>query len=250
MNQKIILLLLISMLLLVGCENFSEIKKNQLMIDQIEKEENLTPKKPLENFEEEELKKKALKAFEKYYNLEINEDDLIYTMYYVTFDEVKEKLEGMEIEKYLQIKMDYKDIFKKGFYVLYWHTDRKSETFKRGNYYMYTTEVDGETGEILKIDYYEYDRKKEKTNEKITSEEAKKIADDFISEKKISKTDKIKLVKKLNKKNDKMYYFLYEGSKDTANKVLIRVNTNTKSVEEFSRGVQASIDYMLIELDE
>ncbi|QZY54110.1 hypothetical protein [Crassaminicella profunda] len=250
MNQKIMLLLLISMILLAGCENFSEIKKDQLMIDQIEKEEKLTLKKPLEKFTEEELKEKTLKAFKKYYNLEINEEDLIYTMNYVTFDEVKESLEEMEIEKYLQIKMDYKDILKKGFYVLYWHTSRKSETFKKRKYFMYITRVDGETGEILNISYNEYDSKKEKTNENITLEEAKQIVGDFIRKNKIFKTDKMKLVKELNKKNVWMYYFLYEDPKEATNKVFIRVNTNTKRVEEFSRGVVASIDYMKMELEE
>lgn len=239
MRQGIIFLLLTSIILLIGCENFSEVKKNQLMIDQIRKEENVSKDSLMKNFTEEEIKEKALKAVKEYYDRQINESDFFYKMSHITPERMKNRLEQMEIDKYLQIKMDYKDILKNGYYSMYYYKAQN------GYYSMYTVEIDAETGEILKIEHFEIDEKKEKTNEKISLEQAKKIGEDFIKKKKFFKNDRMKLVKAFNGREQgiaRMKYFLYEDSEEASNKLLIGVRENTKRVESLSRGVKALID--------
>lgn len=250
MRKIILFLLMISIFLLIGCEDFSKIKKNQLMIDKINKEEKEINAIKVKNITEEEIKEKALKAFKKYYDIEINESDFSYSIRYITSNKVNEYLEEMNMEKYLQIKMDYNDVLKNGYYSVMWYSDRKSKAFKKGNYSMYAAEIDGETKEILNMTYYGSEKEK---NNQIPLSQAKKIAENFIKEKKLLRSDRIKFVNVSNEKiyeDSIVYYLLYEDKEESKNKVFIGVRKDTKKIENFSIGVKAMIDYMERDSDE
>lgn len=243
MKHKITLLvLLISSIFLTSCGDFSKIKKNQLVVVNLDK--NSTSTSDIVNgkkiLTEEEAKLKALVLLEKYFNVKLYLTEVESDVNFSSSSMVKKDLEMIKPSTYAKMQMDYsKSVIDNGFYQVSFFTRLKEQDT---NPLYFSMSINSKTGECLYFINYS-NKSIPSTNGNIDIAEAKKIAKEFILKNSIGNIKNVKFVNQ-NQRTSKGpvgYSLLFEDADAAYKKVMISIDGNTKKIYSFSIGIMELI---------
>ncbi|MBU3143931.1 YcdB/YcdC domain-containing protein [Clostridium sp. CF012] len=248
MKHKIILLiLLISSIFLTSCGDFSNIKKNQLVVVKLDK--NTISTSDVANgkkiLTDEGAKLKALEILEKYFNVKLYLTEVGSDVQFINSSMLKKELGPINPSSYSKTQLEYsKSVLENGFYAVDFFT-RVEKQAQDTNYAYFSMKIDSKTGEC--IYFSSYDTKVISSSNSsidiIDINEAKKIAKEFILKNNIGNIKNIKLVNQNPKsvKSEVGYSLLYEDADVASNKVMIVIDGSTKKIYSFSIGVMEVI---------
>jgi len=238
MKHKIILpILLISNIFLTSCGDFSNIKKNQLVVLNLDK--NSTSTSDIVNWgkilTEEEAKLKALVFLEKYFNVKLYLTEVGSDVIFSSSSMVKRDLKLTNSNGYANMRLDYStSVINNGLYQVSFFT-RIEE--KDTNPIYFSMSLDSKTGECIYFVNY-VSMSVPSTNGNIDITEAKKIAKEFIIKNNIGNIKNAKFVNQNQiLKGPIGYSLVFEDADAVDNKVMISIDGNTKKIYSFSVGV-------------
>ncbi|MBZ9607196.1 hypothetical protein G9F73_005065 [Clostridium estertheticum] len=245
MKHKIILLvLLISSIFLTSCSDFSNIKKNQLVVIKLDK--NTISTSDIVNgkkiLTEEGAKLKALEILEKYFNVKLYLTEVGSNVQFISSSMLKKDLELIKPSKYSKTQLEYsKSVLENGLYNVEFFTRVEKKT-QNTNYTGYFMKIDSKTGECIYFKSYDSEIIPS-SNSSIDITEAKKIAKEFILKNNIGNIKNIKFVNQNPKsvKEPVGCSLVYEDADVASNKVIISIDESTKKIYSFSIGVMAII---------
>lgn len=245
--KKIIPVLLVFSIFLTSCGNFSSIKKNQLVVEKLDK--NTTSTSDIVNekriLTEEEAKLKALEALEKYFNIKLYLTEVECYVQFESSSMIKKYLDEVNPSSYSKVQLEYsKSVLENGLYEVsfYNKVGKQSENIE---FEYFSMKIDSKTGECLAVNGYYNDKAAASPNSSIDIEEAKKIAEEFIVKNHIGNIKNIKLIneKQRGEKKYVNYRLLFEDADAAYKKVVIYIDGNTKKVYNFSMGVVEIINF-------
>ena len=246
-NKKIIPVLLVFSIFLTSCGNFSSIKKNQLVIEKLDK--NTISTSDISNekkvLTEEEAKLKALEVLEKYFNLKLYLTEVGCDVQFHSSSMIKKSLDEVNPNSYSKEQLEYsKSVLENGLYEMNFY-NKVEEQLKNTEFKYFSMKIDSKTGECLSVNGYYIDKTADSQSSPIDIEEAKKLAEESILKNNIGNIKKIKLVNENERRQnaDVNYRLLFEDADEACKKVLICIDGNTKKVYRFSTGVMEIIDF-------
>ncbi|WP_055668840.1 YcdB/YcdC domain-containing protein [Desnuesiella massiliensis] len=246
-NRKIISALLVFSIFLTSCGNFSSIKKNQLVIEKLDKNatstSDISDKKKV--LTEEEAKLKALEVLEKYFNIKLYLTEVACYVQFESSSTIKKYLDEVNPNSYSKEQLEYsKSVLENGLYevIFYNKVEKQSENIEIKYFSM---KMDPKTGECLSVDGYYNDKMTVSSKSSINIDEAKKIAEEFILKENIGNIKNTKLVNQNQRRQNENvnYRLLFEDADAAYKKVLICIDGNTKKVYGFSIGVMEIIHF-------
>lgn len=246
-NKKIIPVLLVFSIFLTSCGNFNSIKKNQLVIEKLDKNTPSTSDISNEKkvLTEEEAKLKALEVLEKYFNLKLYLTEVGCDVKFESSSMIKKNLDEVNPDSYSKEQLEYsKSVLENGLYEVNFY-NKVGKQSENTEFKYFSMEIDSKTGECLSVNGYYIDKTAASQSSPIDIEEAKKLAEEFILKNNIGNIKKIKLVNEDQRRQneDVNYRLLFEDADAAYKKVLICIDGNTKKVYRFSTGVMEIIDF-------
>ena len=245
--KRILPVFLFFSMFLTSCGNFSNIKKNQLIIEKIDK--NTTSTSNIVNgkriLTEEEAKLKALEVLEKYFNVKLYLTEVGSDVQFISSSMVKKDVGLINPSSYPKIQLEYsKSVLENGFYQIYFYTriEKQSQNTDRTGYFM---KIDSKTGECIYLDCYYESKGIPPLNASIDIEEAKEISEEFILKNNIGNIKNIKSVNQNQRrvKDQVSYSLVFEDSDVAGKKVMISIDGNTKKINNLSIGVMEKIKF-------
>lgn len=219
-------------ILLMGCDNFSSIKKNKLMIETLE-----TPSKHnIKNISsEEEAKLKALEALEKYFDVTLYLTEVECYAYLNSPSNLKTNLTKLNTNNIDLMQFENSSsLLENGTYIVSFYSKNKLNANEK--YFDYFVELNCKTWDIVNFSHYNYVHP---NNNGLDMEDSEKLAKEFVEKNHIGSIKKIKLTDKTDKlvSQDNTYRFTFEDSEDSSKKVIISVNVYSKQIFSFSVGL-------------
>ena len=244
MKHKIILpILLISSIFLTSCGDFSNIKKNQLVVEKLDK--NITSTSDIVNgkkiLTEEEAKLKALECLEKYFKVKLYLTEVGSDVQFISSSMLKKDLERINPSSYSKTQLEYsKSVLENGLYNVDFFTRTETQA-QDTNFTYFSMKIDSKTGEC--IYFINKDNKSISSLSSIIDiNEAKKIAKEFILKNNIGNIKNVKFVNQnLSIKGPVGYSLVFEDADEVGKKVMISIDGNTKKIYGFSIGVMEII---------
>lgn len=219
-------------ILLVGCDNFSSIKKNKLVVETIE----APSKNNIKSISsEEEAKLKALEALEKYFDVTLYLTEVDCYAYLNTPSSLKSNLTKFNTNNIDLMQFENSSsILENGTYTISFYS--KSRRSPDEKYFDYFVELNCKTGEVVNFSHYSYIHP---NNNVFDVEDSKKLAKEFIEKNYLASIKNVKLTEKAGKLNTKdgTYRFTFEDQDNPSRKVNISVNIYSKQILSFSVGI-------------
>lgn len=242
--KKLFLLVLIFSIFLTSCDNFSKVKKNQLIVETIDTNNSTSSERLNENkiLSEEEAKLKALEGLEKYLNIKLYLTEVQCYVYFQGPNEIKNSLNRLKIEDNLKTQFeDSKSVLENGvYYVIFYPQNVKmpKENFLVNN----QIALNAKTGEIL--DFYFYGSKSIlSSNNNVDVKEAERITKEFIEKNNLGGIKNGKLVDKkfIDAEKEISYRFMFEDAEISSKKVTAYTNKNLNIIS-FSVGIMSLLN--------
>lgn len=233
MRCRVLISFIVSLsLLLVGCDNFSSIKKNKLMVETIESPSKHNVKSISS---EEEAKLRALETLEKYFNITLYLTEVECYAYLNNPSNIKSNLTRLNTNNIDLMQFENSSsLLENGTYTVSFYS--KNGRSSNEKYFDYSIEQNCKTGEIVNFRHYSYIHP---NNNMLDIEDCEKLAKEFIEKNSIGSIKNIKLTDKGYKLNpkDNTYSFTFEDKETPSRKVNICVNIYSKQISSFSVGV-------------
>ncbi|WP_027631440.1 YcdB/YcdC domain-containing protein [Clostridium hydrogeniformans] len=244
-NKKVIPLLIVFSIYLTSCGNFNSIKKNQLVIEKLDKNTPSTSDISNEKkvLTEEEAKLKALEVLEKYFNIKLYLTEVGSNVEFHSSSMIKKYLAEVTPNSYSKEQIEYnKSALENGLYEVNFYNKVENQA-KDTEFKYFSMKIDSKTGECVFFNGYYNDKATASSKSHIYIEEAKKIAEEFILKNNIGNIKNIKLVNENQRRQNEgvNYRFLFEDADAAYKKVLICIDGDTKKVYNFSIGVMEII---------
>ncbi|MFD3156942.1 hypothetical protein ACFIJ5_08790 [Haloimpatiens sp. FM7330] len=237
-TEKLVIVLLVFSLFFSGCNNLVGIRKNQLIVENLENNilsshENSKNKK----LTEEEAKLKSLELLEKYLNIKLYLTEVKCYINFKDGSEIEIKSNREKVDKSFISKFENSNsVFENGIFSIY-YTSRKDD-IKQEFTGSINIEINAKTGELLSLNLYNFSSSKAFSGIG-TIEESEKVAKEFIEKNNIGNIKNAKLIEKhksvFSKNKYIVYKFTFQDSKDSNKKVFISMNG--KNISSISIGI-------------